>query len=92
MTTPADQAAFAYVGAFVDELATFPTGKHDDQVDAFSQALNRLRAMVTPPRHFHPMPSPTSGDRGQLPHGLGKADMGLFGRHHSVKRNLPLSR
>jgi len=27
-----------------DELASFPGGLHDDQVDALSQALNRLRA------------------------------------------------
>jgi predicted phage terminase large subunit-like protein len=28
-----------YVEAFVDELANFPKGKHDDQVDSFSQAI-----------------------------------------------------
>lgn len=28
--------------AFVEELAVFPNGTHDDQVDAFSQALNWL--------------------------------------------------
>jgi predicted phage terminase large subunit-like protein len=28
----------------VDELATFPQGAHDDQVDALSQALSRLRS------------------------------------------------
>jgi predicted phage terminase large subunit-like protein len=55
-----------WVEAFVDELATFPTGKHDDQVDAFSQALNRLRAVVTPPRYFPTMPSPPSGGRGWM--------------------------
>lgn len=27
---------------FVDECAAFPNGKHDDQVDMFSQALNRF--------------------------------------------------
>jgi predicted phage terminase large subunit-like protein len=31
-----------WVGVFIDEAATFPTGAHDDQVDAMSQALNRL--------------------------------------------------
>jgi predicted phage terminase large subunit-like protein len=35
--------AFAeWVAAFIDEAATFPRGAHDDQVDACSQALNRL--------------------------------------------------
>jgi predicted phage terminase large subunit-like protein len=30
------------VRAFVDEAAAFPNGAHDDQVDAFSQAIHRL--------------------------------------------------
>ncbi|MCA1677732.1 MAG: hypothetical protein LC777_01680 [Actinobacteria bacterium] len=28
---------------FVDECAAFPKGAHDDQVDAFSQAMARLQ-------------------------------------------------
>lgn len=31
---------------FVEETAAFPNGKHDDQVDSFSQALNKLIPMV----------------------------------------------
>ena len=31
-----------WVGEFIDELAGFPNSSHDDQVDAFSQALTRL--------------------------------------------------
>jgi predicted phage terminase large subunit-like protein len=31
-----------WVGDFVEECAGFPTAAHDDQVDAMSQALNRL--------------------------------------------------
>lgn len=31
-----------WIGEFVEECAAFPTGSHDDQVDAMSQALNRL--------------------------------------------------
>lgn len=31
-----------WIGAFIDELAAFPLGANDDQVDAFSQALNQL--------------------------------------------------
>ncbi len=30
------------MGDLIDEAASFPNGKHDDQVDALSQALNRL--------------------------------------------------
>lgn len=38
---PAPELA-PWVGGFVDEHAAFPNGSHDDQVDATSQALNRL--------------------------------------------------
>lgn len=31
-----------WVDGFVEEAAAFPTGTHDDQVDAMTQALNRL--------------------------------------------------
>ncbi len=31
-----------WVGDFIEECAGFPTAKHDDQVDAMTQALNRL--------------------------------------------------
>ena len=31
-----------WVGEFIDEFAQFPNGKHDDEVDAMTQALNRL--------------------------------------------------
>jgi predicted phage terminase large subunit-like protein len=31
-----------WVNAFIDECAAFPNGSHDDDVDAMSQALNRL--------------------------------------------------
>jgi predicted phage terminase large subunit-like protein len=56
-----------WVEAFVDELAAFPNGKYDDQVDSFSQALNRLRTIVTPPRYSPPMlPTPRGGDRGWM--------------------------
>jgi predicted phage terminase large subunit-like protein len=38
---PAPELA-PWVGVFIDEAAGFPAGAHDDQVDAMSQALNRL--------------------------------------------------
>lgn len=37
-----DGQPFAWVGDFIEECAAFPTGTHDDQVDGFSQAQNRL--------------------------------------------------
>jgi len=36
----------------------------DDPVDLMSQAINRLRTMVSPPRYSPPMPRPPAGDRG----------------------------
>lgn len=44
---PADEIALFDVGAFIDEAASFPNGKHDDQVDAASQALQRLLIKAT---------------------------------------------
>jgi predicted phage terminase large subunit-like protein len=32
-----------WVDALIEECAAFPNGRHDDQVDSMSQALNRLR-------------------------------------------------
>ena len=32
-----------WVFEFINECATFPNGAHDDEVDAFAQALNKLR-------------------------------------------------
>jgi predicted phage terminase large subunit-like protein len=55
-----------WVEAFVEECATFPNGKYDDQVDQMSQALNRLRAMVIVPQYYPAMPRPPSGDRGWM--------------------------
>ncbi len=34
-----------WVEAFIDEAAAFPKGRNDDQVDAMTQALNRLRTV-----------------------------------------------
>jgi hypothetical protein len=37
-----------------------------DQVDQMSQTLNRLRAVVSLPKHSPPMPRPPTGDRGWM--------------------------
>jgi phage terminase large subunit-like protein len=55
-----------WVEPFVEECATFPNGKYDDQVDQMSQALNRLRAMGSAPTYSSPMPRPPTGDRGWM--------------------------
>jgi predicted phage terminase large subunit-like protein len=36
-----------WVQGFIEECAAFPTAAHDDQVDAMTQALNRIRADST---------------------------------------------
>jgi len=36
-------AVAPWVDGFIEECATFPNGRNDDQVDSMSQALNRLR-------------------------------------------------
>ena len=36
-------AIASWVEAFIEEAAAFPNGRNDDQVDAMTQALNRLR-------------------------------------------------
>jgi hypothetical protein len=38
----------------------------DDQVNQGSQALNRLRVMVSLPKYSPPMPRPPTGDRGWM--------------------------
>jgi predicted phage terminase large subunit-like protein len=37
-----DMGGFAWAADLIDEAAAFPNGAHDDQVDALTQALNRL--------------------------------------------------
>jgi hypothetical protein len=51
----------------VQECANFPAGAHDDQVDAMSQALLRLRQAALPfgwfdddAQHAQPAPSPVA--------------------------------
>jgi predicted phage terminase large subunit-like protein len=49
-----------WVASLIEEAATFPNGKHDDQVDAYSQAINWARRQSTGPGHI-------SVPRGRLP-------------------------
>jgi len=39
---PPDEGVDPWIELFLDELCSFPTGAHDDQVDAFSDAFNEL--------------------------------------------------
>jgi predicted phage terminase large subunit-like protein len=47
--------------AFIDELASFPFAKHDDQVDSASGAFNKL---AIPPNTLRSGPSPLGRYRG----------------------------
>lgn len=53
-----------WVHDFVEECASFPNSKHDDQVDAMSQALNRLYYYYgeLPPPKEKPLPFPFRND------------------------------
>ena len=55
-----------WVEAFIDQLATFPNAAHDDQVDAFSQALNRMSLVKIAPKVVLPLPPVPGGDRGWM--------------------------
>ncbi len=37
-----------WLGSYLDELCSFPTGAHDDVVDATSGAFNELAALIDP--------------------------------------------
>lgn len=57
------QGAAPYVPALLDELAAFPNGSHDDQVDAMSQAIARLstgQASAAVPTGTVPKASPSA--------------------------------
>lgn len=45
-----------WIGSFVAEASAFPNGTHDDQVDACTQALNRLYPNARDPRPDTPVP------------------------------------
>ena len=61
--TAAGYHAPDWVASFIEEAATFPNGKHDDQVDAFSQAINWARGHAHRPARF-------SLPRGRIPDNL----------------------
>ena len=44
--------AAEWVENLIEECATFPNGQNDDQVDAFSQAINWARGRLTKPAHI----------------------------------------
>jgi len=44
---PDERRCPAFVTDFVDSCAMFPNGKHDDDVDAWSQCMNWLRSKQT---------------------------------------------
>jgi predicted phage terminase large subunit-like protein len=52
-----------WVEAFVEECASFPNGKYDDQVDQMTQALNRLSGSINLTKSPLPAPQIPSGGR-----------------------------
>ena len=53
-----------WVADLIEEAATFPNGQHDDQVDAYSQAINWAR--INPPLRWGTRSS-VSRPRGRIP-------------------------
>lgn len=47
-----DPSIASWVSDFVDECALFPNGAHDDQVDAFSQAVRWITAKIWRPFYY----------------------------------------
>lgn len=45
---PPDDGTYAWMHEYVQELLSFPSAAHDDQVDATTQALNQLRGTLFP--------------------------------------------
>jgi len=70
---PAGYQASDWVASLIEEAATFPNGKHDDQVDAYSQAINWARGHTRTPARI-------SVPRGRIPDNL--EALGLAGPHH----------
>lgn len=64
-------ASSAFVPLLLDEVAAFPNGSHDDQVDAMSQALQRLarlsRATVRKPEGRLPQGTPSGPSSRKIP-------------------------
>jgi predicted phage terminase large subunit-like protein len=58
--TAAGYQASDLVANFIEEAATFPNGRYDDQVDAFSQAMNWIRERPAPIRATIHRPPPVS--------------------------------
>jgi predicted phage terminase large subunit-like protein len=56
------EAIAPWVGLFVDECAVFPNSTYDDQVDTFSQAIERILGHPTKASHT---PPPTQVDYGR---------------------------
>jgi predicted phage terminase large subunit-like protein len=61
-----------WVGEFIEECAAFPTGAHDDQVDAMSQALIRLNKFI------YQDPIPTELDKLAEKYGRGTPEFEIF--------------
>jgi predicted phage terminase large subunit-like protein len=55
---------FLWVQDFIEECASFPTGAHDDQVDAWTQGANYLRPRIPQPNiRFFDIPGPSGMGR-----------------------------
>jgi predicted phage terminase large subunit-like protein len=60
---PCSEEGGSWLGEWCDELAAFPRGAHDDQVDTFSYAARVVSAEWVPPGRQPPLPGLTGEER-----------------------------
>jgi predicted phage terminase large subunit-like protein len=67
--TAAGYHAPNWVASFIEEAATFPNGRYDDQVDAFTQAMKWIREQPAPiyARILRPPPIPLDNPKNPRP-------------------------
>ena len=65
------ESPLAWVGEFLEEAAAFPFGAHDDQVDAFTQAINWARGRASGPGRISRPTIPLRTSRPEGPVRLG---------------------
>ena len=82
---PAGYRAPEWVANLIEEAATFPNGKHDDQVDVFSQAINWACSRAT-------IPTRISVSRARIPDNLEALGLVGPGRQRAPNRGAPSRR
>jgi predicted phage terminase large subunit-like protein len=82
--SPTGHRAADWVTNFIDEAATFPNARHDDQVDAYCQAINWARTNSYGPTTLHvptgELPNPATATTPASAPTAGMAEIATFHR------------